>query len=161
MRWLGAINFTWENLQIAKHKSGRRSFSSADWFVGPEPPHPQSLFLFPIVFGNNLPFHRVFLGHMCGAGVYPLRTGRIRCETRNNFTLTLVIFCDSPIYFFSIHSPFNLHSHPSNHFNSPPTPGSSPTISNSLPTLTQTLTKLSKRSAIDKRPGVSWILAVC
>ena len=27
------INLTWENLQIAKHKSGRRSSSSADWFV--------------------------------------------------------------------------------------------------------------------------------
>ena len=27
------INLTWENLQIAKHKSGRRSFSFADWFV--------------------------------------------------------------------------------------------------------------------------------
>ena len=56
---------TWENLQIAKHKSGRRSFSLADWFVlcdlsifsgkvyHPEPPHAQSLFLFPIVFGIN------------------------------------------------------------------------------------------------------------
>ena len=33
VRWLGVINLTWENLQIAKHKSGRRSFSSADWFV--------------------------------------------------------------------------------------------------------------------------------
>ena len=33
MRWLGVINLTWENLQIAKHKSGRRSFSLADWFV--------------------------------------------------------------------------------------------------------------------------------
>ena len=30
---LGVINLTWENLQIAKHKSGRRSFSLADWFV--------------------------------------------------------------------------------------------------------------------------------
>ena len=27
------INTTWENLQIEKHKSGRRSFSSPDWFV--------------------------------------------------------------------------------------------------------------------------------
>ena len=27
------INTTWENLQIAKHKSGRRSFRSPDWFV--------------------------------------------------------------------------------------------------------------------------------
>ena len=27
--WLGVINFTWKNQQIAKHKSGRRSFSSA------------------------------------------------------------------------------------------------------------------------------------
>ena len=33
VRWLGVINLTWENLQIAKHKSGRRSFSLADWFV--------------------------------------------------------------------------------------------------------------------------------
>ena len=32
VRWLGVINLTWENLQIAKHKSGRRWFSSADWF---------------------------------------------------------------------------------------------------------------------------------
>ena len=30
VRWLGVINLTWENLQIAKHKSGRCSFSSAD-----------------------------------------------------------------------------------------------------------------------------------
>ena len=27
------INTTWENLQIEKHKSGRRSFRSPDWFV--------------------------------------------------------------------------------------------------------------------------------
>ena len=27
------INTTWENLQIEKHKSGRRSFRSLDWFV--------------------------------------------------------------------------------------------------------------------------------
>ena len=27
------INTTWENLQIEKHKSGRRSFLSPDWFV--------------------------------------------------------------------------------------------------------------------------------
>ena len=65
MRWLGVINLTWENLQIAKHKSGIRSFSSADWSVlcdlqifsgkvyHPEPPHAQYLFLFPIVFGVN------------------------------------------------------------------------------------------------------------
>ena len=32
-RGVGVINLTWENLQIAKHKSGRRSFSLADWFV--------------------------------------------------------------------------------------------------------------------------------
>ena len=44
----------------------RKAFNSADWFVlwdrqifsgkvyHPEPPHAQSLFLFPIVFGNNL-----------------------------------------------------------------------------------------------------------
>ena len=58
-----AINTTWENLQIEKHKSGRRAFRSPDWFVlfdlqifsgGVYPraqPHAQSLFLFPIVFG--------------------------------------------------------------------------------------------------------------
>ena len=38
VRWTRNTNkkrraLTWENLQIAKHKSGRRSFSSADWFV--------------------------------------------------------------------------------------------------------------------------------
>ena len=33
VRWLRVINLTWENLQFAKHKSGRRSFSLADWFV--------------------------------------------------------------------------------------------------------------------------------
>ena len=33
MRWLGVINLTWGNLQIAKHKSGKRLFSSAEWFV--------------------------------------------------------------------------------------------------------------------------------
>ena len=27
------VNTTWENLQIGKHKSGRRSFRSPDWFV--------------------------------------------------------------------------------------------------------------------------------
>ena len=27
------INITWENLQIEKHKSGRRSFRSPNWFV--------------------------------------------------------------------------------------------------------------------------------
>ena len=30
LRWLGVINLTRENLQIGKHQSGRRSFSSAD-----------------------------------------------------------------------------------------------------------------------------------
>ena len=29
----GGINTTWENLQVEKHKSGRRSLSSPDWFV--------------------------------------------------------------------------------------------------------------------------------
>ena len=60
------INTTWENLQIEKHKSGRRSFHSPSWFVlfdlqisqvvfiPQAQPHAQSLFLFPIVFGNNL-----------------------------------------------------------------------------------------------------------
>ena len=61
------INTTWENLQIEKHKSGRRSFRSPDWFVlfdlqifsgavvfiPRAQPHAQSLFLFPIVFGVN------------------------------------------------------------------------------------------------------------
>ena len=55
-----------ENLQIEKHKSGRRSFRSPDWFVLFDlqifwgvfvlraQPDAQSLFLFPIVFGINL-----------------------------------------------------------------------------------------------------------
>ena len=57
---------TWENLQIKKHKSGRRSFLSPNWLVlfdlqifsggvySQAQPHAQSLFLFPIVFGINL-----------------------------------------------------------------------------------------------------------
>ena len=57
------ISTTWENLQIEKHKSGRRSFRSPNWFVlfdlqisqvvfiPQARPHAQSLFLFPIVFG--------------------------------------------------------------------------------------------------------------
>ena len=65
VRWLGVINTIWENLKIAKHKSVTCWFSSVDWFVlcdlqifsgsvyHPEPPHAQSLFLFPIVFGIN------------------------------------------------------------------------------------------------------------
>ena len=66
------INTTRENQQIAKHKSGRRSFCSPDWFVlcdlqifssGVYPPsrqpHAQSLFLFPIVFGINNSIHRL------------------------------------------------------------------------------------------------------
>ena len=60
------INTTWENLQFVKHKSGRRSFRSPNWFVlsicrfsqvvfiPPAQPHAQSLFLFPIVFGINM-----------------------------------------------------------------------------------------------------------
>ena len=61
------INTTWENLQIEKHKSGRRSFRSptADLcfsicrfsqvvFIPQAQPHAQSLFLFPIVFGINI-----------------------------------------------------------------------------------------------------------
>ena len=56
------INTTWENLQIEKHKSGRRSFRSPDWFVlfdlqifsgGVYPPSATSRtisFSFPIVF---------------------------------------------------------------------------------------------------------------
>ena len=59
------INTTWENLQIEKHKSGRRSFRSPNWFVlfdlqisqvvfiPQAQPHAQSLCLFPIVFGIN------------------------------------------------------------------------------------------------------------
>ena len=59
------VNTTWENLQIEKHKSGRRSFRSPNWFVlfdvqvsqvvfTPQAqPHAQSLFLFPIVLGIN------------------------------------------------------------------------------------------------------------
>ena len=61
MRWLGMINLTWENLQIAKHKSVRWAERKPSWFVlcdlqifsgkvyHPEPPHAQSVFLFPIV----------------------------------------------------------------------------------------------------------------
>ena len=59
------INTTWENLQIEKHKSGRRLLRSPNWFVlfdlqifsgGVYPraqPYAQSLFLFPIAFGIN------------------------------------------------------------------------------------------------------------
>ena len=64
MRLLELRNTTWENLQIAKHKSVGRWFSWADWFVlcdlqifsgsvyHLERPLAQSLFLFPIVFCN-------------------------------------------------------------------------------------------------------------
>ena len=59
------INTTWENLQIEKHKSGRRcsahhtdlcfsicrSRFSQVVFISRAQPHAQSLFLFPIVFG--------------------------------------------------------------------------------------------------------------
>ena len=60
------INTTRENLQIAKHKSGRRSFRLPDWFVlcdlqifsgGVYPPSATSpiiSFLLPIVFCSNL-----------------------------------------------------------------------------------------------------------
>ena len=66
VRWLEVINLTWENLQIAKHKSVRWTERTSSWFVlcdlsifsgkvyHPEPPHAQSLFLFPILFGINL-----------------------------------------------------------------------------------------------------------
>ena len=59
------INTPWENLQIEKQKSGRCSFRSLNWFVlfdlqifsggvyARAPPHAQSRFLFPIVFGVN------------------------------------------------------------------------------------------------------------
>ena len=66
------INTTWENLQIEKHKSGRRSFRSLDWFVlfdlqifSGYPPSATSRtisFLFPIVFGIN------FFLFICGKG---------------------------------------------------------------------------------------------
>ena len=60
------INTTGENLQIEKHKSGRRSFAhqtdlcfsicrfSQVVFIPRAQPHAQSLFLFPIVFGINI-----------------------------------------------------------------------------------------------------------
>ena len=60
VRWLGVINLTWENLQIARHKSVRWAERTPSWFVlcdlyifsgkvyHPAPPHAQSLFLFPI-----------------------------------------------------------------------------------------------------------------
>ena len=61
----GGINTTWENLQIEKHKSGRRTSAhrtdlcssicrfSQVVFIPQAQPHAQSLFLFPIVFGIN------------------------------------------------------------------------------------------------------------
>ena len=60
------INTTWENLQVAMHKSVCWTERTAYWFVlcdlqifsgkvyHPEPPHAQSPFLFPKVFGINL-----------------------------------------------------------------------------------------------------------
>ena len=87
----------------------------------------------------------------CGAGVYPLPTGRIRCETRNNFT---------PALHNKSLNCLSIQSLPTLQLSS----NSSPTLSNSLSlsTLTPTLTKLSQRSAIiDKRPGVSCMWAVC
>ena len=66
MRLRSGKKTTWENLQIEKHKSGRRAFRSLDWFVlsicrfsqvvfiPRAQPHAQFLFLFPIVFGINL-----------------------------------------------------------------------------------------------------------
>ena len=65
------INTTWENLQIEKHKSGRRSFHSPNWlcfsicrfsqvvFIPQAQPHAQSLFLFPIVFGINFYYKEI------------------------------------------------------------------------------------------------------
>ena len=67
MRWLGVINLTGENLQIAsaKHKSVRWAERRPSWCVlcdlqifsgkvyHPDPPLAQSPFLFPIVFGNR------------------------------------------------------------------------------------------------------------
>ena len=71
-------------------------------------------------------------------GVYPLPAGRIRCETRNNFTLTL--------HNNSLNCLF-IQSLPTLQLSS----NSSPTLSNSPPTLCLTLTE---RSTIDKRPGL-------
>ena len=80
------INTTWENLQIEKHKSGRRSFCSPNWFVlsicrfsqvvfiPQAQSEAQSPFLFPIVFGINLLFtgrvhhfehHRYYTQSVC------------------------------------------------------------------------------------------------
>ena len=62
------IDTTWENLQIEKHKSGRRSFRSRTDLcfsicrfsqvvsIPRAQPHAKSLFLFPIVFGINIVF---------------------------------------------------------------------------------------------------------
>ena len=59
------INTTWENLQIEKHKSGRRSFRSPNWFVlfdlqifsggvySPSATSRTISFSIPIVFGIN------------------------------------------------------------------------------------------------------------
>ena len=61
VRWLRVINLLWENLQIAKHKSVRRTnaflicaLRSVDflrWCLSPERNLTHNLFLFPIVFG--------------------------------------------------------------------------------------------------------------
>ena len=71
------INTTWENLQIEKHKSGRRSFRSLDWYVlfdlqivsgGVYPPSATSRtisFLFPIVFGINTSLDRKEPSRIC------------------------------------------------------------------------------------------------
>ena len=78
------INTTWENLQIEKHKSGRRSFRSPNWFVlfdlqisrvvliPQAQPHAQSLFLFPIVFGINFFFSQRF-ANLASPGVSGIR----------------------------------------------------------------------------------------
>ena len=57
VRWLGVINLTWENLQIAKHKSGRRSFSLADWFVLAICRLSQVRFITPSHLTHNLFFY--------------------------------------------------------------------------------------------------------
>ena len=51
MTWLGVINTTWENLQIAKHNQSTELSGRVPLFLFP---FSISLFLFPIVFGINV-----------------------------------------------------------------------------------------------------------
>ena len=93
------MNTTSENLQIAKHKSGRRSFRSPDWFVlydlqifsgGVYPRRATSramfFFLVPIVFGINLKYwgrvlhFSLTIANVCTL-VFPLLNG-VRCQKR-------------------------------------------------------------------------------